>query len=56
MQLDDGKIVWSIRSEDFVTNEINNLEEILENYVVAPLKVFGNKYGEWPLPVSYRTK
>ena len=56
MQLEDGIIVcYIITSEYYATNAIKNLGEKMEKDGVAPMKVFGNKYGEQLLPVFHRT-
>ena len=54
LQLEDGRINWSMTSEDYVTNAIKNLEETLEKFGVATLEIFGKKGVGRPFPIIYR--
>lgn len=54
VQLEDGRITWSMHSREYVSNAIDNLEESLRRDGVSPLKVFGKKAGERPFPANYR--
>ena len=55
-QFEYGRIIWSITREDYVSNEIDSLEETLEKYGLDPLRVFGKKVGERTLSIIYRSK
>ena len=54
VQLDEGSVVWSMTSREYVTNVIQNLEDTLARDSAQPLKIFGTKAGERPFPLNYR--
>ena len=56
VRLDDGSVAWSMTSRDYVTNEIQNLEDMLARDGDQPLKIFGKTAGESPFPLNYRPK
>ena len=40
VQLDDGSLAWSMTSRDYVTNEIQKLEDTIAHDGNHPLKIF----------------
>ena len=52
VQTDDGRMVWSMSSEDYVRAAIDNLEKMLKADGLQPLKVYGD--GKRPYSLSYR--
>ena len=56
IQLDDGSVAWSMMSIEYVTNAIQNLEDMLDHDGVQPLKIFGKLTEEIPFPSNYCTK
>ena len=54
VQLDDGSVAWSMKSGEYVTNSIQNLEDTLARDGAKPLMIFGNKAGERLFPSDYR--
>ena len=53
VQLDDGSVAYSMTSREYVTNAIQNLEDMLTHDGAQPLKIFGKKAGEKPFPSNY---
>ena len=53
VKLDDGSVVWSMTSREYVTNAIQNLEDTLSLDGAQPLKIFGKEAGERPFPSNY---
>eukprot|EP00557_Chaetoceros_sp_GSL56_P014199 CAMPEP_0176484462 /NCGR_PEP_ID=MMETSP0200_2-20121128/4466_1 /TAXON_ID=947934 /ORGANISM="Chaetoceros sp., Strain GSL56" /LENGTH=360 /DNA_ID=CAMNT_0017880935 /DNA_START=761 /DNA_END=1843 /DNA_ORIENTATION=- len=52
VQTDDGRVVWSMSSEDYVRAAIDNVEKMLKADGLQPLKVYGD--GKRPYSSSYR--
>ena len=46
VELFDGSVAWSMKSREYVTNEIHNLEGMLARDGAQPLKIFGKKAGK----------
>ena len=56
VQLDDGSVEWSMKSREYITNAIQNLEYTLACDGAQPLNIFVKKSGERPFPSNYRPK
>ena len=54
VQLEDGRVLWSMASYDYVKSSIANLEKTLEKEGSRPLRTYGKRAGERPFPVDYR--
>ena len=56
VQLDEGSVVWSMTSREYVTNVIQNLEDTLARDSSHPLNIFGKNSGERPFSSNYCTE
>ena len=56
VQLDDGSLLWSMTSIEYVTNAFQNLEDTLARDGAHPLNIFGKKTGKRKFPLNYCSK